>query len=231
MRKLKIGDNNYNIPSKWEELTVNQFDNIYPFLKQIEEEDIKTKLLVKIVCSIVNIEQPILLEAPKQLFNIILKELEFLWDASIEKYNPVFEIKIEGRVFKFPKEQTEISLGMFVDAEEILKGDRLIAGLLAILLQPDGQSYDSNIFSQRRELMGALPMSKAMPLINFFLQSKQKYTILLKLFLREKEQGLTHLSLLKKLVKNGDGITQLAYWQKGIYLKWIALLKSQLLRS
>ena len=227
MRKLTIQETVYKIPQTWEEVTVAQFDKVQAILRDKEEEEVSLKTLAKIAGAIIEMPMAILLQAPKQLFDLIIKELEFLFDGS-HKTNPATTITIDGIRHTFPTSEDDISLGQWVDVDTVVKGDEVLASIMAILLLPEGEKHTSTSFKARKKKMQGLPCSDMLPLLNFFLSSGKEYTKLFQSFLVAKVGGLQHLQRLENTLINGDGFTQLHSWHKAMYLKWIMLLRNQL---
>jgi hypothetical protein len=230
MRAIKLNDVLYNIPTSWEELSLGEFERITPILEKMQDEPVKLRGLLKIVCNLLTIPQEVLLEAPKSVFNLIVKELDFLFDSSRQKYKAVKEVKIGGVKHYFPTEASAINTGQFIDIEEMIQQPELYSNILAILLLPAGAKHNAKDFYSRKDKIKGLPMSEALPLINFFLSSGENYIKTMQGFLMAKTTGLQHLQRLESLVKNGDGIAHLRAFQRMTYLKWIQLLKSQLLK-
>jgi hypothetical protein len=213
MRAIKLNDVLYNIPTSWEELSLGEFERITPILEKMQDEPVKLRGLLKIVCNLLTIPQEVLLEAPKSVFNLIVKE-----------------VKIGGVKHYFPTEASAINTGQFIDIEEMIQQPELYSNILAILLLPAGAKHNAKDFYSRKDKIKGLPMSEALPLINFFLSSGENYIKTMQGFLMAKTTGLQHLQRLESLVKNGDGIAHLRAFQRMTYLKWIQLLKSQLLK-
>jgi hypothetical protein len=231
MRQLKIGDKKYIIPQSWVEVTVADFEKVYKIISDKTEEQLQYKVIIKIVCSVTAIPEPDLLKAPKTFFDLIVKELDFLWAKSYKYIPQSNNVLIDGVKYVFPTEGSEITLGQWVDLDEVAKGEDAISSMLAILMLPQGEEHNSKDFYKRRDKIKALKMDKVLPLISFFLGSGERYITVLKHFLQAKEAGLKHLQRLETSLKNGDGIKPLYNFQRALYLKWTRLLKGQLLRS
>lgn len=229
MRNIKIESHPYQIPQSWEEITVKQFDKVQAILRDKDPDEISLKTLASIAAALTEIPMGTLSQAPKQLFDLILQEINFLFDGSYEA-PPKHKINIEGVVYSFPTSEDEITLGQWVDVDEVTKGEEVLASIMAIMLLPEGQAHNSNEFHKRKKIMQALPCTAVLPLLNFFFQSGKEYTNLFQSFLEAKVAGLHNLQHLESTLLSGDGITQFARWHKGLFLKWIKLLKSQLLK-
>jgi len=229
MRKIKIDNTVYLIPQKWEEIKVKQFDKVQAILRDKEPDEISLKTLASVASSITEIPMSTLSQAPKQIFDLIINELNFLFNGSHETA-PGNSIIIKGIKYTFPTSEDEITLGQFVDAEEVIKGEEVIASIMAIMLLPEGGKHTSQKFNERKEIMQALPVSSVLPLLNFFFLSGEEFTKVFQAFLEAKVGGLQSLHQWENFLISGDGTTQFANWHRAIFLKWIKLLKSQLLK-
>ena len=230
MRKIKIEQTTYSIPQSWEEINVKQFDKVQAILRDKEEDEISLKVLAKIVCSITGLDMSTLTAAPKQVFDFIINELNFMFDGSHNEAQPATSVIIEGVRHSFPTDENQITFGQWVDVDEVVKGETILASIMAIMLLPEGESHDAVKYNERVKKMQALPCTAVLPLLNFFLSSGKEYTILFQSFLEAKVQGLAQLQHLESIIRNGDGMQQLHSFHKMIYLKWISLLKSQLMK-
>jgi hypothetical protein len=219
----------YKCPTRWEDLTVQQYDKIQAILKEKEEDETSIATLAEIVCAVLSMQKEVLYDAPRQLYNQLLHDMQFLF-VKYEPANPKHEVIIDGVLHRFPTDENDISFGQFIDVDEVVKGSEVLSSCLAILLLPVGEKHNNRDFNRRKNRMKELKCSEVLPLVNFFFQLEQKYKDSLQMFFLGKEQTLHHLNTLQKLVTSGVGTQQLPKLQTMILLKWMKLLKSHVLK-
>ena len=157
-----------NLPTKWEELTLKQFQEIEKYYSEHEGE-FKITDIIHIMCgkSVDEINA-----MPLEFLDIISDKLEFM-TTPMEKAVPTKEVEVNGEKYVIHTEE-QLKVGEYVAADTILKNDsHNYAALMAILCRKEGEVYDSKFENEemmkRVEMWEKVPVMKVMGIISFFL--------------------------------------------------------------
>ena len=181
------------VPTKWEEVTLSQFQKIA-----------KADKLIDVLSILTNIDQKVLKQLPVE--DTIMAHLQFM--NTPLKAEPNSYIVVNGEQYKI-NYMEKLKFLEFVDAETALK-DQDYCTMLAILCRKDKEIYDddfiANTLDDRIKMFNELPVTQAFTLLNFFLKLKVQSTIYSQKYLEDsKEEVRQLLNLIKSLVKAGDG--------------------------
>lgn len=230
MKKLKINNEVYKYPEKWEEVKIKTFDRIQTINEQHKNDKNKLRVIVKIYAAVTGCPEDILLKLSRDDFERLAGSLD--WLEAIPQTDPKFTQKINGVVYHFPTTLNNISFGQFADLDEILKGgDQLNASILAILFLPEGEDYDANHFYKNREFWSERPVTDLLPLLSFFLSTGDALQIYTQTFSTIGGAIIGELIEAERLVKNGAGSLLSRVLPRTISLKLIRYYKKMLLRS
>lgn len=157
-----------NLPTKWEELSLKQFQEIEKYYSEHEGE-FKITDIIHIMCgkSVDEINA-----MPLEFLDIISDKLEFM-TTPMEKAVPTKEVEVNGEKYVIHTEE-QLKVGEYVAADTILKNDsHNYAALMAILCRKEGEVYDSKFENEelmkRIEMWEKVPVMKVMGIISFFL--------------------------------------------------------------
>lgn len=157
-----------NLPTKWEELSLKQFQEIEKYYSE-HEGDFKITDIIHIMCgkSVDEINA-----MPLEFLDIICDKLEFM-TTPMEKAVPTKEVEVNGEKYVIHTEE-QLKVGEYVAADTILKNDsHNYAALMAILCRKEGEVYDSKFENEemmkRVEMWEKVPVMKVMGIISFFL--------------------------------------------------------------
>lgn len=157
-----------NLPTKWEELSLKQFQEIEKYYSEHEGE-FKITDIIHIMCgkSVDEINA-----MPLEFLDIISDKLEFM-TTPMEKAVPTKEVEVNGEKYVIHTEE-QLKVGEYVAADTILKNDsHNYAALMAILCRKEGEVYDSKFENEemmkRVEMWEKVPVMKVMGIISFFL--------------------------------------------------------------
>ena len=157
-----------NLPTKWEELSLKQFQEIEKYYSEHEGE-FKITDIIHIMCgkSVDEINA-----MPLEFLDIISDKLEFM-TKPMEKAVPAKEVEVNGEKYVIHTEE-QLKVGEYVAADTILKNDsHNYAALMAILCRKEGEVYDSKFENEelmkRIEMWEKVPVMKVMGIISFFL--------------------------------------------------------------
>lgn len=215
MVTISFDDKKISVPQSWSDITLGNYEKWFMTEPRNRIEQ------VELVASICNIDSEILLDHPVQLFDTVYDIVKFAFDD----YEGEASNKIEINKTLFLISQSgELTLAEWVDIETVYSEDSSsrLSDILSILCRPIGESYDSTICENRKGQFQDLTMDKALPLLAFFLQQRERYLTASNLCFQAQEEGSRYLYLIQNFVKNGDGIKLLPIWQR---IKYYFLMK------
>lgn len=159
----------WHCPSSWNELTLKQFQDIEEYYSGKEKKvDVREVLHLLTDHSIDEIGQ-----LPIEFVNKLLERL--IWLQEAPKWDdPTNKVEIDGEQY-IVNTKEKLKTGEYIAVDTVLKSDKNnYAAILAILCRKEGEIFDSKfeneILQSRIELWEKQPITKIMPLINFFLQ-------------------------------------------------------------
>ena len=193
-----------NIPTKWEDITLKQFQEL---MKIYEQED---KDILDILALFNGKDKSELKQMPKEFIDTMLVHLQFM-NTTLE-VEPKSSIEINGETYKINYTE-KLKFGEFVDVEGLIKDDKYnYAALLGILCRKDKEIYDDAFIADklddRIKMFEELSIEQALQLINFFLKLKLRsiaYTQKSLALQEGKELAESLVQSTRALVKDGAG--------------------------
>ena len=193
-----------NIPTKWEDITLKQFQEL---MKIYEQED---KDILDILALFSGRDKKELKQMPKEFIDTMLVHLQFM-NTTLE-VEPNSSIEINGETYKINYTE-KLKFGEFVDVEGLIKDDKYnYAALLGMLCRKDKEIYDDDFIADklddRIKMFEELSIDKALQLINFFLKLKLRsiaYTQKSLALQEGKELAESLVQSTRDLVKDGAG--------------------------
>ena len=169
MNENIIDYGNWTVPSGWNELTLKQFQDIEQYYSDKENKvDVREVLHLLTDHSIDEIGQ-----LPIEFVNKLLERL--IWLQEAPKWDdPTNKAEIDGEQYVVNVKE-KLKTGEYIAVDTVLKSDKNnYAAILAILCRKEGEIFDSKfeneILQSRIELWEKQPITKIMPIMNFFLQ-------------------------------------------------------------
>lgn len=159
----------WTVPTKWEEVTLKQFQDIERYY-----EDKDKKFDVREVLHIfTDHTQDEINALPIDFLEEIMTHLIFLQTKPEDK-EPSNKIVIDGEEYTIHTEN-KLRTGEYIASDTAMKGDRHnYAAILAILCRKDGEIYDSHfeneVLEDRIKLWEKQPVVNILPLIGFFME-------------------------------------------------------------
>lgn len=218
--KLEFDDHSLEIPTGWNEIKLADYERWFMTEPKDQME------YVQFVSGICGTDADILLNAPTQVFNIIVEAISFIAN---QDFQPVNYIEIEGEKH-FVSFSDDLTLAEWVDVEATLESESQskISEILAILCRPVGEKYNTKTAEKRKEVFRQLTCDKVLPLIAFFLFKKRQSEKILSLCSTVKDRTDQLLKDINHFAESGDGIKSLPIWQKIKYYFLTRYLKRQL---
>lgn len=221
MITLSFDDKQISIPQSWSDIRLGEYERWFRSEPQSRMEQIQ------LIANICDIDAELLLNNPTQIFDTITDIVKFVF----EEYNgeAINRIDIDGTIYSIAFTQ-ELTLAEWVDIESVFESDSEshLSDILSILCRPITEHYDSKVCETRKEMFTHLTMDKALPLLAFFLQQKERFQNVSNLYSEVKQLGDQYLLLIHSFVENGDGIKSLPIWQRIKYYFLMRSLKKQL---
>lgn len=193
------------VPDSWDDVPLGVYETF------CGDDPATARDRVALVAKICGVDTDLLLSWPAEIFNRIVGLIGFLFKDN--PASPNSAVEIDGVRYVVPMED-ELSLGAWVDADAVQKrGERILSGVLAIVCRPSGEKYDDRNNEMREAMFAALPVSKVLPVLAFFLQCKTVSDLRTEAFTRMEEI----LDLLPRnfatFVRRGDGTRLSRIWQ------------------
>lgn len=176
MTEITYNDVNIAVPQSWDDITLGEWDVLHKLKPRSNRER------VAFVAQLCKIDAEDLLRWPSEVFNVLVSHTRFVFERN--PATPAPSIEIDGTRYVIAVED-RLTLGEWIDADEVQKaGDAVLSNLLAIVCRPAGETYDYLNNDARRGMFAALPLSKVLPLLGFFLQCREQSQKLTRTFLQ-----------------------------------------------
>ena len=193
-----------NIPTKWSEVTLKQFQEL---MKVYNQED---KDILDILSIFTQKSKKELRQMPSEFIETMLVHLQFM-NTKLE-VEPSSQIDIDGKIYRINYTE-KLKFGEFVDVETLIKEDKYNwSAILGMLCRLEGEIYDddfiANQLDERIKMYESLSIDRALQLINFFLKLKLRYITysLRSLTLKEAREAAESLvQSIRDSVKAGAG--------------------------
>jgi hypothetical protein len=176
MKEIKINGQKYTIPEGWDDLTFQQYCELFFDLKENPDNlnFINTKNEVKIISRLIGIEEETILTAPLDFFNKMRELFSWLYvrDSFFYTDNDN-EIEIDGIIYKIPTND-EMILRQHIDFDIVSQEEdspKKFIELLSILLIPKDGKYTGDIKDGEIlfKKLSQINCQKAFKLLGFFL--------------------------------------------------------------
>ena len=215
------------VPTKWEEVTLGQFEKIM----RLTGGENKRVDVISLLSILTGQDENYINSLPASFVETLMAHLIFLNDNPRTYDNTASTIKIGNDLYSIHFLE-ELKFGEYVEVNESIKNDPLdYSTILAILCRKDGEAFDedyvANKFKQRKEMFQEQPVTEILPLIGFFLKLFLISRVDSKRCSTELEsvtnQLLQHTN---NSVSNGDGGKRSLSWRMRTLLKLKKLNKA-----
>ena len=157
---------NINMPLSWEEITLEMFQEI----SKLYDND-KKPTITDILSVLTNIKKEELEQYPVEVMNTIIQQAQYIQSTPTNEVKN--EIIVDGEKY-FINYENELRFKEFVDAQTLIESNnRDYASLLAILCRKPNELYTDDYiakeFDKRVEMFNKQPITKILPIVNFFL--------------------------------------------------------------
>lgn len=214
MDRIEYGTTLIQVPTSWDDITVGHYETFYGDVPVTARE--RAALVAK-VCQVSPEE---ILDLPVEGFDAIVDRLGFLFADNPAAPDPV--ITVDGVKYIIPIEDS-LSTGAWIDAEEIQKSEAgNLSGLLAIVCRPAGEAYNLDDLEARAAMFAALPVSKILGALAFFLRCTYALETNIKAFSKVAALAALLPRNIPTSLRPGGGIKLLTTWRRVRY--WITII-------
>lgn len=194
----------FTVPENWNEVTLGDYETFYKLKPETARER------VELVAKIVKVDSALLLSWPAEVFNRIVDTISFIFEDTPLEANPA--VVVDGVTYLVSVED-DISLGAWVDAEEVQKtGEAVLSNVLAIVCRPPGEAYNYRLSEQRQKMFAALPMSQITGVLGFFLQCRNELDKLIEAYTKARQIASLLPPSIKHFQKPGAGTKLSRIW-------------------
>lgn len=178
MIKLTIDDKNYDVPSEWSELTLDQWQKISEIDVSSEEEEFRSYYLVIYVLSIFNIMGDLTSLSIPDIIKIG-NNMKYLYESPISTLKNI--IKIDNKEYGLEESMFSMSSGSYFDTDRLVKKMKNIDKLhilMASFYRPikkkskkgfEIEDYDTTSLNERAEIFKKVSALEAAAFINFII--------------------------------------------------------------
>lgn len=155
----------WTIPTSWDEVKLSVFQKLE---KEKANEDMQ---IIDILHILADKTKDEVMELPSEFIDIMLSKLQFL-TTPIPQQKPSHKIEIDGETYQI-NFMEKLKTGEYISFNNVIKAEPYnYAAMLAILCRKNDEPYDSKfeaeVFNDRVKMFENQPITKIMPLINFF---------------------------------------------------------------
>lgn len=222
MLKIEFDNIKLSIPNSWNDIKLSDYERWHLLSPANNLE------FVQYVADICKVDVKILLNAPSEVFNIIVNAIQPLLNSTLP---PCKSIAIDDVNYSVERKD-KLTLGEWVDVESVLNGesDTKISDILAIVCRPEGESYNPDRFDERKELFKSATCQQVLPMFAFFLNKKKQLEEITDRCSKAIVQGSQLVKVTENFVQGGDGIKRLRICQRIRYTYLTKSLKKRLLK-
>lgn len=142
MIKIKIGDNDFEMASGWDEVSFNQFIE----LSKVQKDDTISNIVEYIhILSGVDVDTLMLVDMT-DLFNI---PVAWLFEKS-EKKN---EFVLNNEIYKVKEDLSQLSIAEYISLTNYIKSVEDYDKLIAIILRKEDEKYDGTKIIEKAKLV------------------------------------------------------------------------------
>lgn len=210
----------WNLPKSWDDVTLAKFSN----LQRIKGEgEAQIYDLLQALCDKTKDE---VMQLPIEFVEKMLNRMDFIYTTpSIAA--PTNKIEIDGETYMVNYLE-KLKAGEYISFDTVIKSDQYnYAAMLAILCRKPDEIYDSKFeaekFEDREKMFGNQPITKILPIINFFLNLYMVSEMPSHLYSQVEEA----INLIQQDIENSPNLGR----SRKFFLKWRMKKLQKLLKS
>jgi hypothetical protein len=220
----KIDFGKITVPTSWDEISLRQFQEIEKYYKENKDFDVRD-----IIHILTNKTRDEINELPVEFLEIILQKLSFMNEQpKVEK--PTNKIELNGQIYQV-NIMNKLKAGEYIAVDSVVKSDASnFAAILAVVCRKDGELFDSKyeneVLEERMKMFENAPITKILPIVNFFLQCYTMSNGLSQLYSKVEEGISLMRQNIQDSAKNGVFTKLYSKWQMRKLKKLEKSLKS-----
>lgn len=210
----------WNLPKSWDDVTLAKFSN----LQRIKGEgEAQIYDLLQALCDKTKDE---VMQLPIEFVEKMLNRMDFIYTTP-KIAAPTNKIEIDGQVYQVNYLE-KLKAGEYISFDTVIKSDQYnYAAMLAILCRKPDEIYDSKFeaekFEDREKMFGNQPITKILPIINFFLNLYMVSEMPSHLYSQVEEA----INLTRQDIENSPNLGR----SRKFFLKWRMKKLQKLLKS
>lgn len=210
----------WNLPKSWDDVTLAKFSN----LQRIKGEgEAQIYDLLQALCDKTKDE---VMQLPIEFVEKMLNRMDFIYTTP-EIAAPTNKIEIDGETYQVNYLE-KLKAGEYISFDTVIKSDQYnYAAMLAILCRKPDEIYDSKFeaekFEDREKMFGNQPITKILPIINFFLNLYTVSEMPSHLYTQVEEA----INLIQRDIENSPNLGR----SRKFFLKWRVKKLQKLLKS
>lgn len=210
----------WNLPKSWDDVTLAKFSN----LQRIKGEgEAQIYDLLQALCDKTKDE---VMQLPIEFVEKMLNRMDFIYTTP-EVAAPTNKIEIDGETYQVNYLE-KLKAGEYISFDTVIKSDQYnYAAMLAILCRKPDEIYDSKFeaekFEDREKMFGNQPITKILPIINFFLNLYMVSELPSHLYSQVEEA----INLTRQDIENSPNLGR----SRKFFLKWRMKKLQKLLKS
>lgn len=210
----------WNLPKSWDDVTLAKFSN----LQRIKGEgEAQIYDLLQALCDKTKDE---VMQLPIEFVEKMLNRMDFIYTTP-EIAAPTNKIEIDGETYMVNYLE-KLKAGEYISFDTVIKSDQYnYAAMLAILCRKPDEIYDSKFeaekFEDREKMFGNQPITKILPIINFFLNLYMVSEMPSHLYSQVEEA----INLTRQDIENSPNLGR----SRKFFLKWRVKKLQKLLKS
>ena len=210
----------WNLPKSWDDVTLAKFSN----LQRIKGEgEAQIYDLLQALCDKTRDE---VMQLPIEFVEKMLNRMDFIYTTP-EIAAPTNKIEIDGETYQVNYLE-KLKAGEYISFDTVIKSDQYnYAAMLAILCRKPDEIYDSKFeaekFEDREKMFGNQPITKILPIINFFLNLYMVSEMPSHLYSQVEEA----INLTRQDIENSPNLGR----SRKFFLKWRVKKLQKLLKS
>lgn len=208
----------WTIPTSWDDVKLSVFQKLE------EEKANENTQMIDILHILTNKTKDEVMSLPVEFIDLLLQKLSFMLEP-MPSQEPTNKIEIDGETYQI-NFMEKLKTGEYISLNNVIKAEPYnYAAMLAILCRKQDEAYDSKfeaeVFNDRVKMFENQPVTKIIPLINFF--------FLLSAVLKTPSQLSSALEEeLNRTLKDIDNSQSLGRWRKFCLKRQVKTLLKQL---
>jgi hypothetical protein len=172
METIDLGK--YKVATSWDEVTLKQWSE---YIKLTSEQKNKEVDIITTLETFSDIPREVIHQIPTDLFESIINRMRFLMEEP--KLEPTNKLEYKGETY-YVNIMEKLKVKEYLDLNTVLENDKYnYPVIFAILLRKENEEYNeeyiATTFDKRLEMMNQIPVTKALPIIGFFLNLWNEY--------------------------------------------------------